>query len=306
MLVPTFSDAPHATVMAIVRYTTGTGSNVSAECSTEIQAVAPFRSDFRFLPLNPHPLYASAGSNASSGAASGSADRRITLSVSEPVLVQSELRLDCAQGLRLVSIAFEPLAEDTCRLLHTEVQLDDEGGDGSLCGILHERDDCFCCCLQLTPLRCGRFSLGSLKVQWHRLDSAQDEDRLVTTRIPVVPVSVQMAAITMSLSMPAQAVVGEPLHLEWCIKNNTAVLQSVHISAQPSSDYLFGGVLQRSVDVQPYETQCAGYLVLPVKAGHLPLPIFSITSQQEQLQLLAEEDNYEVFVVPRSGRSSGS
>ena len=160
--------------------------------------------------------------------------------------------------------------------------------------------------MQLTPLRCGRFSLGSLKVQWHRLDSAQDEASLVTTSIPVVPVSVQMAAITMMLSMPAQAVVGEPLHLEWCIKNNTAVLQSVHISAQPSSDYLFGGVLQRSVDVQPYETQRAGYLVLPVKAGHLPLPIFSITSQQEQLQLLAEEDNHEIFVVPRSGSSNGS
>ena len=122
----------------------------------------------------------------------------------------------------------------------------------------------------------------------------------MTTRIPLVPVNVQVSALKMSLSTPAQAVVGVPMRLEWVIQNNTAVLQSVNISVQPSSDYLFGGVLRRSVDVQPYDTTRAGYLVLPIKAGHLPLPMFSISSQQEQLQLLAEEDNYEVFVVPRT------
>ena len=37
---------------------------------------------------------------------------------------------------------------------------------------------------------------------------------------------------------PAQAVVGQPMNVSWQLRNNTAVLQSVEISAQPSSEYL--------------------------------------------------------------------
>lgn len=54
------------------------------------------------------------------------------------------------------------------------------------------------------------------------------------------------------------------------------------------------------MDVQPFDCASVPYLVLPVMAGHLPLPTFSISSQPDQLQLLADEDNYEVFVVPRA------
>ena len=99
------------------------------------------------------------------------------------------------------------------------------------------------------------------------------------------------------------------------------------VCARFAGRYLFGGILQvshggrwgcqrradlllstcasscfaqRTVDVQPFDCASVPYLVLPVMAGHLPLPTFSITSQLDQVQLLRDEDNYEVFVVPHA------
>ena len=112
-------------------------------------------------------MYVASGAGSSAGGVGqGGADRRVSLSMEEPVLIQAELRLDCTQEVRLLGIEFESSGDNVCRVSHTEVQLDH--GDDGLCGVLRQKDDCFCCCLQLTPLRCGRLSFGVLVVRWQR------------------------------------------------------------------------------------------------------------------------------------------
>ena len=101
-----------------------------------------------------------------------------------------------------------------------------------------------CLLLQVLPMACGHaVSFGALVVHWHRIQSSlggSDDDRqrfgTVVTRIPLATVGVSVAALTMSLDTPAQAVVGKPMAVRWQLRNNTAVLQTVEISAQPSSE----------------------------------------------------------------------
>ena len=133
--------------------------------------------------------------------------------------VQAEVRLACGQGLRVLQMALEPGAapggaadEKSCRVLHEVVQLDEE--DEALAGALRQKDDCYCSCTQVLPQTCANLSFGSLVVHWHRIGAAGgagggvDDGRrrfgVVVTRIPLPPVAVSVAALTMSLDTPAQ------------------------------------------------------------------------------------------------------
>jgi hypothetical protein len=60
--------------------------------------------------------------------------------------------------------------------------------------------------------------------------------------------------------------------------------------------------LPLQIDIPPLDSFTLKFPLLPLHAGHLPLPTLTAVSLPDQLQLLSEEDNYEIFVVPSNDR----
>ncbi|BHF73457.1 Trafficking protein particle complex subunit 11 [Sparganum proliferum] len=133
-------------------------------------------------------------------------------------------------------------------------------------------------------------NLGHYVVRWRRLRPHISQDPSFPessfSQIDLKPLSCPLADLpfNVELQMPAQAQMHTPLLLKYTLENKTSFLQELTVSMDSVPSFMFCGRQLVFTRLLPNSSQQLDFTLLPLKAGYLELPRFSVRSGERAIR----------------------
>ncbi len=227
-----------------------------------------------------------------------------------PFVVETILRCIQDQPLQLLRVEYndEGGGSDSCEILQDAVLYDSMESDHMEEGVRLNRDDTFNVCLNARKPTTVKSSLGSLWVYWIHSDDvahiathslALGQMTLVAaTEIKLPnPSDVEMP-ISFMVTVPPTAKMGIAFNIYWKLYNSTGFHQDVRLLMIGGDDFVWSGAGERLLHLPPDEVTSVLHTLVPLRHGHLRLPIVSLFWERMKQELSTPHLSEWIFITP--------